>query len=105
MRVRPTRHEDILWRALKQWGDFAPQVVIENFIADFAARDMMLAIEVDGASHLGSGKYRDRWRTEKLNNKGWVVIRFTNQEVATELSAVLSRIKAVCKQIWPTKYH
>ena len=47
--------EAILWKELKQKQmmgfDFDWQRPIDNYIVDFYCKDLMLAIEVDGASH------------------------------------------------------
>jgi hypothetical protein len=64
---------------------------------DLAVVESKLAIEVDGASHkLKKWKFLDKRKTEILNSLGWTVIRFTNQEVETNLRKCL---KTIFKQI------
>jgi hypothetical protein len=64
---------------------------------DLAYVENKLAIEVDGASHkLKKWKFLDKRKTEILNSLGWTVIRFTNQEVETNLRKCL---KSIFKQI------
>jgi len=45
-------------------------------------------VEVDGSQHLEQNEY-DEARTKWLNDHGWKVIRFTNQEVEQDIDAVL----------------
>jgi very-short-patch-repair endonuclease len=51
----------------------------------------MLVIEVDGDTHAVQGAY-DAHRTALLESRGYRVLRFTNQDVATNLDAVLMTI-------------
>lgn len=68
------------------------QEPIGPFIADFAIRRLRIVIEVDGWGHTlpqgGSDAARDRWFEER----GWLVLRFTDTEVAASLDAVLDCI-------------
>ena len=67
-------------------------LVIGRYIADFACRiPCMLVIEIDGDTHALRQDYDER-RTAFLQSKGYRVLRFTNHEVATNLSAVLTTI-------------
>lgn len=66
--------------------------------ADFALPRIKLAVEVDGGSHLSRrGILKDAKKTAKLNELGWRVLRFTNKDVMTNLSRVLSAIKSAAK--------
>jgi very-short-patch-repair endonuclease len=54
LRKNPTLAEKILWRELrkKQLGyEFHRQIPIDHFVVDFYCHELMLVIEVDGASH------------------------------------------------------
>ena len=59
---------------------FVRQFPIDRYVVDFACRSMRLVIELDGAQHAAS--VRDAARTEFLNDKGWSVLRFWNEEVS-----------------------
>jgi very-short-patch-repair endonuclease len=48
----------------------------------------MLAIEVDGESHIGN-EAKDRRRDKRLNNLGVTVLRFDNFEVRHNAEKVL----------------
>ncbi len=53
-----------------------------------------MIIEIDGLYHsLPEQKISDQERTEWLESKGWKVIRFTNEEIFSNLDKVIERIK------------
>jgi very-short-patch-repair endonuclease len=62
------------------------------FIADFYCDERKLVIEVDGKIHDFQKEY-DQGRTEILKEMGLSVIRFTNDEVSKDISAVLEKIR------------
>ncbi len=70
---------------------FFPQVVFGGFVADFYCPRLRLVIEVDGASHQDKAEY-DAWRTTHLEERGLKVLRFTNEEVLTDVDAVVAAI-------------
>jgi very-short-patch-repair endonuclease len=93
LRTEQTPLEQKLWYALRakrfEGAKFRRQVVIGRYIVDFACRiPTMLIIEVDGDTHAGRERY-DAQRTAFLENKGYRVLRFTNQDVATNDEGVL----------------
>ncbi|MCL6460325.1 MAG: DUF559 domain-containing protein [Flavobacterium micromati] len=97
MRNQPTDAEKMLWNVLSGSGmegfKFRRQHIIGNFIADFICLKKNLIIEVDGSIHqLPENKISDDERTKWLNNEGYQVIRFTNNEVLLELDKVLNKI-------------
>ncbi|MFM9838954.1 MAG: leucine--tRNA ligase [Cyclobacteriaceae bacterium] len=95
-RQNPTEEEEILWQELrnsKLGHKIRRQHTIGVFIADFVCLDKKLVIEVDGGYHQ-SNKEFDEARTEFLNDEGFKVIRFANDEVKTKLKSVLSEIKS-----------
>jgi leucyl-tRNA synthetase len=94
MRSNPTPAEDALWQQLKgkQIGvKFRRQHPIDNFIADFVCLDKKLIIEVDGKIH-ETQKESDQQRTDALNDLGYQVIRFKNEEVLVEIESVITQI-------------
>ncbi|PZT89385.1 MAG: hypothetical protein DI637_06200 [Citromicrobium sp.] len=70
---------------------FRRQKVIGKYIADFAANEPKLVIEVDGDTHAGRESY-DALRTRYLQEQGYTVIRFSNAEVMGNLDGVLERL-------------
>jgi very-short-patch-repair endonuclease len=98
MRREGTPPERALWRHLKsdQLGGakFRRQVVIGNYVADFACRTpVMLAVELDGDTH-GAQEDYDATRTRFLESKGYRVLRFANRDVMQDLEGVLMTISA-----------
>ena len=97
-RKKPTEAENILWECLKGnfWGThFRRQHIIGSYIADFACLSHRLIIEIDGGYHqLPEQQTSDQERTEWLENRGFTVIRFTNEEIIGNLEIVLNKIKA-----------
>ena len=88
--------EEALWQRLKgnKLGvHFRRQHVIGMYIADFVSLKNHLAIEVDGEYHsTPEQQLLDIERTRSLQGKGFKVIRFTNQEVLTDIESVMSKI-------------
>ena len=100
-RAREMRHvrtpaEATLWRALRnrQTGfKFRRQHPIYSFIIDFYSAEAKLLIEVDGESHLDTDlAIYDNARREYLEDLGYKVIRFTNNDVRYNFRAVASEI-------------
>jgi very-short-patch-repair endonuclease len=96
-RSQPTQAEDALWQQLrgKQLAKykFRRQHIIGSYIADFVCLPEKLIIEVDGLIHqLPQNKESDEERTWWLQQKGYRVIRFTNEEVLHHLDKVLNKI-------------
>ncbi len=105
LRKTMTEAERRLWtqlRAHRLMGlGFKRQMPIGNYVADFACAEFRLIVEVDGAHHaLPDKAVRDRLRTEKLGETGWIVVRFWNDEVMREMDAVCDHIVAVIKAEW-----
>ena len=99
LRQPQTAAEQKLWSALRnrQLGGFKfrRQHPIDRFIVDFFCHECALVIEVDGDSHVSQVEY-DHARAEWLNDRGYHVVRFTNQEVERQLPAVLEVIWQEC---------
>lgn len=95
LRKNMTREEKHLWYDfLRNHPErFLRQKVIDNYIADFYCRSANLVIELDGSGHDSpSGQLKDRIRTEKLNERGLVVLRIPNTDVNKYFDAVCEYI-------------
>ncbi len=94
-----TDAEVALWNCLRdnQLGfKFRRQHIIDKYIADFVCLEKQLVIEVDGAYHAETGQIEyDKDRTTRLNELGFNVIRFTNEEVITDIEECINKIKSV----------
>ena len=92
-----TESETILWNALRQdikSYKFRRQHPIGDYIADFLCVNNKMVIEVDGEYHNDPQQQQeDQWRTENLQNKGYHVIRFKNEEVDSDIQGVIRKIK------------
>ena len=90
-----TPAEKLLWqevRAKKLGVHFRRQQIIAGFIVDFYCHKAALVIEVDGDIH-DLQQEEDILREEALNEMGLKIVRFRNEEVARNLSAVVAKIK------------
>ncbi|WP_449404001.1 DUF559 domain-containing protein [Flavobacterium amnicola] len=98
-----TQAETILWECLRNKNlefKFRRQHIIDMFIADFICIEKKLIIEVDGGYHTTiEQKEVDELRTQILNELGYKVIRFTNEEVLGNIDAVLRKISATLRSL------
>lgn len=95
---KATNAEVALWSHLRdeQTGyKFRRQHIIDKYIVDFVCLEKRLVIEVDGAYHSEIGQIEyDKDRTTRLNELGFEVIRFTNEEVITDIEECINKIKS-----------
>jgi len=102
MRREMTEPETRLWlqlRAERFAGvKFRRQKVIGPYIADFAANEPKLVIEVDGDTHDADSE-RDRIRTRFLESQGYRVQRYSNLEVMRNLEGVLMHLATVLDEM------
>ncbi|HLV41484.1 MAG TPA: DUF559 domain-containing protein [Brumimicrobium sp.] len=93
-----SRAEKHLWkaglRAKKLGVAFKRQRPIDRFIVDFFCAEINLIIEVDGSSHDAKGSY-DRYRQDRLESFGYIVIRFQEGEVIHRYPEVEDKILRV----------
>jgi very-short-patch-repair endonuclease len=69
---------------------------VGQFILDFYCPTCKLVVEVDGKIHEQQTEY-DQARIDYLQAYGYRILRFSNQQVFTDLEAVLDEIKAVAE--------
>ena len=95
LRREMTPAEKILWeelRANKLGVHFRRQQVIQGFIVDFYCHKAGLVVEVDGDIH-DLQQEEDARREKALSELGLRIVRFKNDEVVRELSAVVGKIE------------
>jgi hypothetical protein len=64
-----------------------------HYKIDIANTTLKIAIEVDGPSHNSpSARKRDQKKTDFLIGQGWIVLRFSNQEVMEHLEDVVQTV-------------
>jgi very-short-patch-repair endonuclease len=114
-------HEEIIKRArelrsnmtiaeLKLWAEikgeqlngvkFRRQHPILPYIVDFYAPQLKLVVEVDGDTHDEKKEY-DARRDKFLKNKGYDVLRFTNEAIHQDLEGVLEILRDYCARHGP----
>jgi very-short-patch-repair endonuclease len=102
-----TPTEQVLWDAIRRRRlgglRFRSQHPVGAFVLDFYCPSCKLVVEVDGAVHDQQVEY-DEARTERLNDYGYRVIRFRNEEVFQDLPSVLDRILAAASEAQPAKH-
>lgn len=97
LRAAQTDAERLLWSCLRRKQilgiQFYRQKTIGNYIVDFYASAVKLVIELDGSQHYEPDAIEnDKTRDAYLNDLGLSVMRFDNNQVKSQLSAVLERI-------------
>ncbi len=94
LRKELTPAERKLWARLRndQLGvNFRRQHAIGQYIADFCSLKSKLIIELDGSQHLEQKEY-DQERTKYLEEQGYKVIRFWNNDVTNNIESVILAI-------------
>ena len=98
LRTAMTDAERLLWRHLRgsqlNGHKFRRQHPVGTYIADFACLERRLIVEVDGGQHNGSAHdlARDSW----LEDQGWRVLRFWNNEVLAHAEGMMTQIAQAC---------
>src|SRR4030043_1769671 len=100
LRARPTEAETVLWYKLcnrqLEGAKFRRQQQIGEYIVDFVCFEKRVVVEIDGGQHNEiPNKKRDRQRTRLLEQKGYRVLRFWNNDVQQNTDGVLEYIRTV----------
>jgi very-short-patch-repair endonuclease len=96
MRSAPTTSEAILWTALsgsRLGVGFRRQLVLGQFIVDFAAPSARLIVEVDGGYHARRTRSDGR-RDRELRRLGWRVLRLPAELVLHQLDQAVALVRA-----------
>ncbi len=95
LRQNQTDAEKIVWQQLRSRQlagcKFRRQHPLGNYIVDFICLDRKLIIELDGSQHMETLEY-DEKRSNFLQQEGFVILRFWNNQVFEELETVLAVI-------------
>ncbi len=96
LRKQPTKAENLLWQNLRnrqlEGFKFRRQQPLGPYIVDFVNFEERIVIEIDGGQHTllkDKDKQRDAW----LNEEGFKVLRFWNNEVFENLGGILQVIR------------
>jgi very-short-patch-repair endonuclease len=100
LRRAQTDAEKKLWDRLKggrlHGVKFRRQFPIGPFFADFFAAKELLVIELDGSQHMDMMK-RDEQRTNYLENLGYRVVRFWDNDALASTDEVIEKISSLLK--------
>ena len=108
LRRAATDAERRLWSALRdrrlEGYRFRRQYPIGRFIVDFACTQHRLIVEADGGQHADSEP--DRRRTANLEQEGWRVLRFWNNDILSNTNGVVEKIlRGAQRRIRPSPSH
>ena len=101
LRKNSTLSEVILWKNIKNNAlgvQFHRQVPMLEYIVDFYCHELMLAIEIDGDSHLYKYEY-DSKRQGELEKEGVVFLRFTDLEIKRNMFSVGITLEQVVQEL------
>ena len=99
LRKEMTKAEACLWKYVLRAGQmngysFRRQRPVQNYIADFMCKELCLVIEVDGITH-DFKLEQDKQRDGELQRAGFSVLRFTDEEVLTNIQGVAGEIERI----------
>ncbi|MCH8293207.1 DUF559 domain-containing protein [Candidatus Poribacteria bacterium] len=101
LRHQMTDEEKMLWQHLRanrlQGLHFRRQQIIDGFIVDFYCHAAGVVVEADGKIHEQRTGY-DAERDQILSARGLRVLRISNEDIRRNLSGVLNRIAATCRE-------
>ncbi len=104
LRNTMTKSEACLWkyalRAKMTGYVFNRQRSVLNYIADFMCKELKLIIEVDGYSHtLDEVIEKDEKKHKNLEDAGFMIIRFTDDEVLKGIENVKRAIEQTIEEL------
>jgi len=96
LRVNQTDAETVFWNRIRNrqidGHKFVRQEPTAGYVCDFVCRERRLIVEVDGGQHSESAA--DVLRDKRLQEEGYRVLRFWNNDVLGNLEGVLTTIQA-----------
>ena len=92
-----TEAESVFWSLVKgsSFGQRClRQHIIGDYIVDFLFRKSKLIVEIDGGYHQTIEQQEDdAIRTRQLEQKGYRLIRFTNEQILMDTENVINQLK------------
>ena len=103
MRADMTPHEKAMWSLLRQGElvalNWRKQSSFGGYFLDFVSHPARLVVEVDGSQHATADNVEhDAKRTAMLEQEGYLVLRFWNNEAARERDGVWGAIYAAAEK-------
>ena len=106
LRQDMTEAESRIWQILRSHQmkgyKFRRQAPIGRYIVDFVCHEVRLILEIDGGQHDRSSS-QEQERSRFLENEGYRVLRFWNNEVLANLDGVHEAIADELGRITPTR--
>jgi len=87
--------EGVAWKTGRV--QVSPPARIRQYVVDFYCVAARLVVEVDGPVH-NSKRDEDEFRQDFLESLDLKVLRFTNEEVLTDIPVVVNRIEQTCNE-------
>ena len=101
LRHDQTKAESVFWSHVKAKQflglKFKRQFPVGEYIADFICIEKKIIVEIDGGQHCENSK--DLERTKYLNNMGYEVIRFWNNDVLGNIEGVLHTLSLTLSRV------
>lgn len=104
LRQTMTRAETLLWRYIKanriDGLGFRRQMPLGPYVLDFVCLSVKLVIELDGETHdFVSRQTADKKRDDFLISEGFKVLRFTNDQVLSNLAGAVEVIREAASSL------
>lgn len=100
LRRNATKAEQTLWTHLRNRqianAKFRRQIPVDRYIVDFICEQRKVIIEIDGGQHQQQIAH-DQQRTAALEAYGYIVLRYWNNEVLSNVEGVLQEIEDALK--------
>jgi len=98
LRTNQTKPEEVFWNKVRAkqfyWLKFRRQHSIWRYVLDFYCNELKIWIEIDWDNHFEENqKEYDEIRTEFLESSWIKIIRFTNNEIMSNIDWVLNKLK------------
>lgn len=102
LRKSSTPQETVLWSKIRNRNfhglKFRRQHIIDRYIVDFVCLEKRIIIELDGCQHKREKDQNyDKNRSKYLEELGFTVLRFWNNEVNNNLNGVMLKIESALK--------
>jgi very-short-patch-repair endonuclease len=95
LRRNATDAERLLWQRLRKRGlaglKFRRQVPVDRYVVDFLCESAGIIVEVDGGQHADTNS-SDAHRDAVLADYGYLVLRFWNNDVHSNIEGALATI-------------
>jgi very-short-patch-repair endonuclease len=103
LRQQGVLSEVLLWKKIQKKSlgvEFHRQLPIDNYIVDFYCHELMLAIELDGNSHMNSEtQINDVNRQETLEKLGVIFIRFSDLDIKKNMNDVIRCLQVKIEEL------